>query len=66
MSAARVRRCPICDKPAPPRDVNRYLPFCSARCKDIDLGRWFEGQYVISRPLFPGAPPPPTDDEDPT
>jgi endogenous inhibitor of DNA gyrase (YacG/DUF329 family) len=43
MSEARVRRCPICDKPAPPRDVNRYLPFCSARCKDIDLGRWFEG-----------------------
>ena len=47
MSAARVRRCPICDKPAPPRDVNRYLPFCSARCKDIDLGRWFDESYTL-------------------
>lgn len=65
MSDAPTRRCPICDEPAPPRDVNRFLPFCSARCKDIDLGRWFDGGYVISRPLF-GEAPAPADDEDAT
>ncbi len=67
MSDAPPRRCPICDKPAPAREVNRFLPFCSARCKDIDLARWFDGAYVISRPLFGEAPPlEATDDEDPS
>lgn len=35
--------CPICGKPA----VTRFKPFCSARCADIDLGRWLKGSYVI-------------------
>lgn len=35
-------KCPICGKPAAqPR------PFCSRRCADIDLGRWFSGQYAV-------------------
>ncbi|MGW9332681.1 DNA gyrase inhibitor YacG [Bosea sp. NPDC055594] len=37
------RPCPICGKPA----VQRFKPFCSARCADIDLGRWLKGSYVI-------------------
>ncbi len=37
------RRCPICRKPA----AERYAPFCSKRCSDIDLGRWLDGRYVI-------------------
>lgn len=41
------RPCPICGKPA----VQRFKPFCSARCADIDLGRWLKGSYVI-----PGEP----------
>ncbi|HEV7259517.1 MAG TPA: DNA gyrase inhibitor YacG [Bosea sp. (in: a-proteobacteria)] len=41
--AAPARPCAICGKPA----VARYRPFCSARCADIDLGRWLKGSYVI-------------------
>ena len=37
------RRCPICRKPT----VHRHRPFCSARCADIDLGRWFTEAYSI-------------------
>jgi endogenous inhibitor of DNA gyrase (YacG/DUF329 family) len=35
--------CPICGKPA----VERFRPFCSGRCKDVDLNRWFKGAYAI-------------------
>ncbi|MGB6230853.1 MAG: DNA gyrase inhibitor YacG [Litorimonas sp.] len=36
--------CPVCRK----RDaVADYRPFCSKRCADIDLGRWFNGAYAI-------------------
>ncbi|WP_158745177.1 DNA gyrase inhibitor YacG [Acidisphaera sp. L21] len=35
--------CPICGaKPDP-----KLRPFCSARCADVDLGRWFTGQYRV-------------------
>jgi endogenous inhibitor of DNA gyrase (YacG/DUF329 family) len=37
-------RCPICGKPT----VHAVRPFCSARCADIDLGRWVSGAYVIA------------------
>ena len=44
-------RCPICKKPVsddPPADgAKSYFPFCSERCKLIDLGRWLEGRYQI-------------------
>ncbi|MBE0455348.1 DNA gyrase inhibitor YacG [Roseovarius autotrophicus] len=35
--------CPICGKPA----EDRYRPFCSRRCADIDLGKWFTGDYAV-------------------
>jgi hypothetical protein len=35
--------CPICRKPA----EAAFLPFCSARCADIDLGRWLTDRYAI-------------------
>ncbi|MGI8959557.1 MAG: DNA gyrase inhibitor YacG [Bryobacteraceae bacterium] len=41
-------RCPICKK-----DVafdNPYMPFCSDRCRIIDLGNWAAEKYVISTP----------------
>ncbi len=38
------RPCPICRQPA----TERFRPFCSRRCADIDLGRWFKGSYAIS------------------
>jgi uncharacterized protein len=37
-------RCPICRKPA----VEKYRPFCSVRCADIDLGRWIGGDYRVA------------------
>lgn len=38
-------QCPICKKPVESTDDE--FPFCSARCRTIDLGRWASGQYVI-------------------
>jgi endogenous inhibitor of DNA gyrase (YacG/DUF329 family) len=35
--------CPICKKPM---DVV-FRPFCSKRCADVDLNRWFNGAYAI-------------------
>lgn len=40
----KVRKCPICGKVA---DNEKYRPFCSKRCADIDLGNWFCEGYVI-------------------
>ena len=38
--------CPVCKKAVPPK--GRFVPFCSDRCKMVDLGRWFTGEYVIA------------------
>lgn len=35
--------CPICSAETDPK----YRPFCSARCADIDLGRWMRGVYAV-------------------
>lgn len=35
--------CPICGKPT----AEATRPFCGKRCADIDLGRWFTGQYSV-------------------
>jgi endogenous inhibitor of DNA gyrase (YacG/DUF329 family) len=32
-------------------DSRKAFPFCSARCKMADLGKWFSGNYRISRPI---------------
>ena len=39
--------CPICGEPA--RTDSETFPFCSARCRTIDLGKWISGDYNISR-----------------
>jgi endogenous inhibitor of DNA gyrase (YacG/DUF329 family) len=41
--------CPICKKSVPEDDAHRppTFPFCSERCKLIDLGRWLDGKYQI-------------------
>ncbi|MFQ5495260.1 MAG: DNA gyrase inhibitor YacG, partial [Phycisphaerae bacterium] len=41
-----------------------FRPFCSHRCKLVDLGRWFDGTYRISEPVDEQALPQPTDPED--
>ena len=35
--------CPICGKTA----LHELKPFCSLRCKDVDLNRWFTASYAI-------------------
>jgi uncharacterized protein len=44
-------KCPICKKEARPE--NDFFPFCSERCKIIDLGNWASEKYVISTPVQP-------------
>ncbi len=44
--------CPICKKPVPDPSASApgergFFPFCSDRCKLIDLGRWLDGAYQI-------------------
>ena len=41
-----MRRCPICGKPAGRAD-NEFRPFCSERCKLLDLGNWVDGNYRV-------------------
>jgi endogenous inhibitor of DNA gyrase (YacG/DUF329 family) len=38
-----AKPCPTCGKPA----AGPALPFCSPRCRDVDLNRWLKGTYVI-------------------
>lgn len=47
--------CPVCDKPS----VERFRPFCSSRCADVDLHRWLGGIYAI-----PSEDKPANDDGD--
>jgi uncharacterized protein len=41
--------CPICKKAVKSTDAD--FPFCSERCRTIDLGKWASGGYVISSPV---------------
>jgi endogenous inhibitor of DNA gyrase (YacG/DUF329 family) len=42
--------CPICAKEV----AQKYHPFCSRRCADVDLGKWLTGAYAIAaEPLEP-------------
>lgn len=45
---AAMPRCPICGKAAGSRPKNPHGPFCSLRCKQLDLGRWLGGAYLIA------------------
>jgi uncharacterized protein len=42
-TATALKKCPICGKPA----EHRFRPFCSRRCADVDLHRWFSGSYTV-------------------
>ena len=43
--------CPICKKPSD-SETGADFPFCSERCKLLDLGNWASEKYVISSPAF--------------
>jgi endogenous inhibitor of DNA gyrase (YacG/DUF329 family) len=42
-----MARCPICRRTAAPRAENLFFPFCSERCRLVDLGKWLGGEYRI-------------------
>jgi hypothetical protein len=42
--------CPICRNEVPLDSSN--VPFCSDRCRLIDLGKWASGDYKVSSPIF--------------
>ncbi len=63
MAETQSKPCPICGKPR----VERYRPFCSRRCADVDLNRWLSGVYTVpvsadeeedELPLAPDSAPP--------
>jgi uncharacterized protein len=58
-----VRPCPICRKPVP-WETAPWRPFCSKRCKMLDLGAWSAGDYTLPESISEeevfseGNPPP--------
>ena len=50
MSANQVLRCPTCRTLVTTKDD--YFPFCSDRCRLVDLGKWASGAYRISSPIL--------------
>jgi len=54
---ARTVNCPTCSKPVEWKPENRFRPFCSERCKKIDLGAWANEEYRVSQSA-------PTEDEE--
>ena len=61
MTGTKKTTCPICGKPSD----EKYKPFCSKRCADVDLNRWLSGGYVIHTDERPedGEPVLPEKDE---
>jgi len=47
MSAPRLVPCPRCGKPVEWSAANAFRPFCSERCKLIDLGAWASERYRV-------------------
>jgi endogenous inhibitor of DNA gyrase (YacG/DUF329 family) len=61
-------RCPVCDQVMEGQGPAEWLhfPFCSARCRTIDLGRWLGEKYRIDVPGAERELPPEGDDESET
>jgi hypothetical protein len=54
MSKMAKIKCPTCKKVGD-WFAGKYGPFCSHRCKLVDLGKWFNQENAISEPLRPEA-----------
>ncbi|HEX5221561.1 MAG TPA: DNA gyrase inhibitor YacG [Verrucomicrobiae bacterium] len=52
MSTPLEVKCPTCRKSGT-WFAGKYGPFCSHRCKLIDLGKWFSEAHTVSSPLRP-------------
>jgi endogenous inhibitor of DNA gyrase (YacG/DUF329 family) len=61
----KVVSCPHCGKPVPWIPESKWRPFCSERCRLIDLGEWFDEGHRIGKPAEEGCAPPEGLDEGP-
>ncbi len=53
MRPAVTITCPMCKSQITVPDSYEFRPFCSARCKKLDLLNWLEGRYNLPRELLP-------------
>ncbi len=61
----KIVACPNCGKPVEWTEQSRWRPFCSERCRLLDLGEWFDEGHRIGDPTdAPGDDPPNPDDTD--
>lgn len=61
-TTTRTVSCPTCRKPVPWSDTSRWRPFCSERCRLIDLGEWLcEERRIPGEPTFGEAEANPPD-----
>lgn len=49
MSTQPAPPCPVCGSAR----TKKHRPFCSKRCADVDLGRWFTGAYAVPSEEIP-------------
>lgn len=54
---SEIVECPTCGKKVAWSRDNKFRPFCSERCKQIDLGAWAEEKYKIPAETPPDADP---------
>ena len=47
MNMPTIVKCPVCGKDVEWKETSLYRPFCSERCKQIDLGAWADEQYKV-------------------
>lgn len=52
MKSLILIKCPTCQKELAYNNGNPYRPFCSERCKLIDLGAWAAEEHIISEPYY--------------
>ena len=58
MTPSSVRKvpCPSCHQPALYGPANRWRPFCSERCRSVDLGAWASERFRVPAPAPTDAP----------
>jgi len=61
-SSATRLRCPTCGRDFE-RQSSPFAPFCSERCKLIDLGNWFDERYRVPGEGVPESDDPDSDDD---
>lgn len=49
----RIVRCPTCNGPSAFSPANVYRPFCSERCRRVDLGAWASERYRVAEDTTP-------------